>query len=58
MKRKKDNSLWFNFFLTLMGYRVYKNNVEIPKYILFHKGLDVNKIKANQYPGLSLKPRI
>lgn len=57
MKQKIKPSAWFCFFTELFGYRFYKNNEEIPKYILFYKGYNASKLKEDRYSQFKMKTR-
>ena len=50
------NTKYFNFCVNLRGFRVYKNNIEIPKYILFWKGYNSDDILQGK-TNLILIPR-
>jgi len=55
--KQQITSEWFKFFSELFGYRFYKNNEEIPKYILFYKGYNPEKLKEDRYSQLKMKIR-
>ncbi|MDN3665590.1 hypothetical protein ACFFU1_16555 [Algibacter miyuki] len=55
--KQTTHTEWFYFFTELFGYRFYENNKEIPKYILFYKGYNAERLKAAGYPKFKIKIR-
>jgi hypothetical protein len=39
-----DNSEWFDFYRNLMGYKLFKNNRPVPKYIVYWSGITSDDI--------------